>query len=446
MSLPPSLRAIFESAIRAVSSREVFARSLLMDNGMLQVSEERVMPHAPEHVFVVGAGKAAGTMASAFETLAGTWITAGCVIAPYGHGEPCERIQVLEAGHPVVDELGLAATREILRVVQSAGERDLVVCLLSGGASALLEQLPAGVTLGDLQETSRLLMASGASIHEFNTVRRHLSLMKGGQLARLIAPARCVTLVISDVIGDAPEAIASGPTVPDPSTYADACSVLERVGLMEKVPEAVKQHLQEGVRGLHADTPKYGDPAFARATYHLLANNAVALDAAAREAAGRGYRSRIVNSALRGEARDAGVAIASAVRWELESARPGNPPFCLLWGGETTVTVRGPGKGGRNQELALAAFNALQSTSGKFTIAAMGTDGTDGPTDAAGAWFDQTAILESGARGIRPEDFLDRNDSYAFFEPLRGLLRTGPTGTNVADIVVALGPQTLSQE
>ena len=440
MSLPADVRAIFESAITAVSPGELFARSLSMDAGMLKVRGAPVTSHAPERILVIGAGKAASTMASAFEILARTWITAGCVIAPYGHGEPCERIQVLEAGHPVVDELGLAATREILRVVQGAGEHDLVVCLLSGGASALLEQLPAGVTLGDLQETSRLLMASGASIHEFNAVRRHLSLVKGGQLARLIAPARCVTLAISDVIGDAPEAIASGPTVPDPSTFADACSVLEGVGLMDKVPVTVRHHLQEGVRGLHADTPKSGDPSFARTSYHLLANNAVALNAAAREAAARGYRPRIVNSALRGEARDTGVAIASVVRSEVESAQQGNPPFCLLWGGETTVTVRGRGNGGRNQELALAAFDALQSTEGTFTIAAMGTDGTDGPTDAAGAWFNQTAIRESSARGIRPADFLDRNDSYAFFESLGGLLRTGPTGTNVADIVVALGP------
>ena len=440
MSPPPDVQAILESAMRAVSPREVFARSLSMADGVLCVRGERVVQDVPERVFVVGAGKAAGTMAHAIEEIAGPSITAGCVIAPYGHAVPCGRTRMLEAGHPVVDDMGLAATEEVVRIARIADAHDLVVCLLSGGASALLEHLPAGVTLGDLQATSRLLLSSGASIHEFNSVRRHLSLVKGGQLARLIAPARCVTLVISDVIGDAPEAIASGPTVPDPSTFADACTVLEALGLMEKVPEAVKHHLQEGVRGLHADTPKPGDPAFARASYHLLANNAVALDAAAREAAARGYRSRIVNPALRGEARDAGVAIASAVRSELESARPGNPPFCLLWGGETTVTVRGRGRGGRNQELALAAFNALRLAKGKFTIAAMGTDGTDGPTDAAGAWFDQQAILESGARGIRPEDFLDRNDSYAFFEPSGGLLRTGPTGTNVADIVVALGP------
>jgi glycerate 2-kinase len=439
MSPPPDVRAILEAAVRAVSPREVFARSLSMADGVLCVRGERVMHGVPERVFVVGAGKAAGTMAHAFEELAGPGITAGCAIAPYGHAVPCGRTQMLEAGHPVVDDMGLAATEEVLRIARIADAHDLVVCLLSGGASALLEHLPPGVTLGDLQETSRLLLSSGASIHEFNTVRRHLSLVKGGQLARLIAPARCVTLVISDVIGDAPETIGSGPTVPDPSTFADACTVLERAGLTGRVPEAVQRHLREGARGLHADTPKSADPAFARASYHLLANNGTALNAAAREAAARGYRPRIVNPSLRGEAREAGEAIASAVRAELESAQPGTPPFCLLWGGETTVTVRGRGKGGRNQELALAAFNALRLTEGTSTIAAMGTDGTDGPTDAAGAWFNQTAILASGAKGIRPDEFLERNDSYSFFRHLGGLLRTGPTGTNVADLVVALG-------
>jgi hydroxypyruvate reductase len=403
------------------------------------------MRDAPERVLVIGAGKAAGTMASAFEELAGPGITAGCVIAPYGHAVACERIQVLEAGHPVVDEMGLAATEEVLRIARTAGAHDLVVCLLSGGASALLEQLPAGMTLGDLQETTRLLLASGASIHEFNAVRRHLSLVKGGRLARLIAPARCVTLVISDVIGDAPQTIGSGPTVPDPSTFADACSVLERLRLTDRVPGGVGRLLNEGMRGLHPDTPKSGDPVFARATYHLLANNAAALEAAAREAAARGYRPRIMSTALSGEARDAGAAIAAMARVEMQGRQGGDPPACLLWGGETTVTLRGEGKGGRNQELALGAFKALQSAEMTFSFAALGTDGTDGPTDAAGAWFDHTTIREACTRGIRPDDYLDRNDAYAFFQELGGLLRTGPTGTNVADIVLALGLQRHSQ-
>jgi len=403
MSPPADVRTILESAITAVAPGEVFPRTLSYDRGILHVKGTPIIAHIPDRMFVVGAGKAAGTMARAFEALAGAGIIAGCVITPFGHAVPCERIQVFEAGHPVVDDVGLAATGELLRIVQGAHQRDLVVCLLSGGASALLEQLPEGVTLGDLQETSRLLLASGATVNEVNTVRRHLSLVKGGQLARLIAPAQCVSLVISDVIGDAPEAIASGPTVPDPSTFTDACSVLERLGLAGKVPAGVERHLLEGVQGLMADTPKPGDAAFERASYHVLANNATALQAAAREAGARGYRPRIVSSDLKGEARDAGAAVASAVRAELESAQPGDPPFCLLWGGETTVAVRGQGKGGRNQELALAAFGALRSTQGPFTVAAMGTDGTDGPTDAAGAWFDRKMVLASRAAGIRPE-------------------------------------------
>jgi hydroxypyruvate reductase len=438
MSLHAHARAILEHAIRAASPDEVFPRSLAMRSGVLSVRGEPVLPHPPDRIFVIGAGKASAAMASAFEAVAGDAIAAGCVIVPYGHALPCTRIQVLEAGHPVVDAMGLAATAEVLRVVARAGADDLVVCLLSGGASAVLEHPAEGVTLEDLQETSRILLASGASIDEFNTVRRHLSSVKGGQLAREIAPASCVTLVISDVIGDPPEGIASGPTAPDPSTFEDAGTVLKRLGVMDRVPEGVRRHIADGRRGLHPDTPKSGDAAFAHASYHVLANNAVALEAAAAEASTRGYRPRIVSSALGGEARLAGAAVAAAVRAELEAIRPGEPPFCLLWGGETTVRVRGNGRGGRNQELALSACAALRSAKGQFTLAAMGTDGTDGPTDAAGAWFNPAMIAASDARGFRPEDFLDRNDSYAFFAPLGGLLRTGPTGTNVADIVVAL--------
>jgi hydroxypyruvate reductase len=440
MSPHADVLAILEAAITAVSPAGVFARTLSCEGGILQVMGKSTASRPPRRIFVVGAGKAAGTMAHALESILGKeGIAGGCVIAPYGHGIRCDRIQVLEAGHPVVDEMGLAATGEIVRIVRGAGERDLVVCLLSGGASALFEQLPAGFTLGDLQETTRLLLASGVNIGGINTVRRHLSLVKGGQLARLIAPARCVTLVISDVIGDSPEVIASGPTVPDPSTFADACAVLDRPGLAERVPQVVRRYLSEGVSGAHPETPKAGDAVFERTSYHVLANNAVALESAAREAAARGYRARIVTSGLCGEARDAGVAVASAVRAEMERSSAGDPPFCLLWGGETTVAVRGTGRGGRNQELALAAFSALRSTEGDFSVAAIGTDGTDGPTDAAGAWFDRRTVLASRAAGLQPEGFLDNNDSYTFFARLEGALRTGPTGTNVADLVLALG-------
>jgi glycerate-2-kinase len=348
-------------------------------------------------------------------------------------------VQVLEAGHPVPDAMGLVATDEVLRLAREAGEDDLVVCLLSGGASALLERPPDGITLEDLQKISRLLLSAGAGIEEFNTIRRHLSLVKGGRLARAIAPARCATLVISDVIGDSPATIASGPTVPDPTTFADAWTVIAKLGLAERAPQGVIRYLQDGVRGVHAESPKSGDAHFLRCTYHVLANNGLALQAAADQAGRLGYRVRMVDVAMAGEAREVGASIAATVREELGRALPDDPPFCLLWGGETTVTVHGTGSGGRNQELALAAFGALRSTSGALTLAALGTDGVDGPTDAAGAWFDAATLRGGLAPGLIPEQFLAENNSHEFFERLGGLIRTGPTGTNVADIVVALG-------
>lgn len=338
-----------------------------------------------------------------------------------------------EAAHPLPDAHGLAAATEALRLARGAGEGDLVLCLLSGGASALWPAPPEGISLGELRETTRALLRSGAPIEEVNAVRRHLSRIAGGWLAHAAFPARTIALVVSDVAGSAPEAIGSGPTAADPSRFADALEVLRRREVA--VPSAVLRHLQRGLAGEVPETPKPGDPSLARSTLHLVADNASALHAAAAAAERLGYVPRVVSDRLHGEARQLGAEIAAqALR---ARGGGGGAPTALLYGGESTVTVTGAGRGGRNQELALAAALALDGMDGVL-VAALGTDGRDGPTRAAGAVVGGGTADRGRARGGDPVAALARNDSGPFLEGAGDLLVTGPTGTNVADLVVAL--------
>lgn len=383
-----------------------------------------------EHIFVVGAGKAGGTMAHAAERVLGSRITAGCVAVKDGDGAKSRRIGFRASGHPVPDERGVAAAKRIAELCAAAGPRDLVVCLLSGGASALLPAPSPPVTLAEKQETTKLLLASGATIHQMNAVRKHISEIKGGRLAKLAAPARVLTLALSDVVGDQLDVIGSGPTAPDASTFADALAVLDLFNLRARVPKSVREKLEAGVD----ETPKPGDPIFAKVENRIVGSNQKALEAAAAKAKMLGYRTLILASTIEGETRDVARMHAAIARQIREYGQPLKPPACVISGGETTVTIRGEGKGGRNQEFALAAAIDIAGLENTLILSA-GTDGTDGPTDAAGAIADGQTCSRSTVDAAHA---LAQNDSYPFFEKLGDLIVTGSTGTNVMDLHLVL--------
>jgi hydroxypyruvate reductase len=388
-------------------------------------------------IYVVGAGKASAAMASAAEGVLRGRIAGGIINTKDGHLAPVRRVALNEAGHPIPDERGIAGAAAMADLLGAADSQDLVLCLFSGGGSALLPRPAEGITLQEKQETTRLLLACGADIRELNTLRKHLSVIKGGHLARLAAPAAVVSLILSDVVGDPLDVISSGPTVPDPTTFGDALAVLAKYGLTARVPRAVLDRLERGARGDLPDTPKPGDPCFRRVSNIVVGSNALAVDAAARQARALGYRALVLSTTIEGETRDVARMHAAILREIRSSGRPARPPACVISGGETTVTLRGEGLGGRNQEFALAAAIDLEGLPGVLAFSA-GTDGTDGPTDAAGAMADGATLARAAALGLDVRDALARNDSYHFFEPLRDLVMTGPTGTNVMDVRLML--------
>lgn len=439
MDLTKQAIDIFHAALAAVQPDHLIGGQLRLANGQLCIGERR-FELGRGKIYVAGAGKASAHMARALEGVLGERIAAGLVTVKYGHRVPCRRISIREAGHPLTDRAALEATAVMLAMLQQCTAEDLVICLLSGGGSALLEQLPGGISLAALQETVGLLLTCGATIHEINTVRKHLSRVKGGRLAQAIAPARCLTLIISDVIGDDLDVIASGPTAPDSSRFADALEVLEKYDLLERVPGAVLQHLRRGEAGKAGETCKPGDPVFAKVDNIILGNNRRALARAEAAAQQAGYRTLVLSSRIQGEAREVAKVIAAVIREIAASGQPLARPAALLFGGETTVTVRGTGKGGRNQELALAALPALEGLEAPYAFLCGGSDGSDGPTDAAGAVFGPAIWEQIRAGKLDPRDYLANNDAYHFFQQTGGLLVTGPTGTNVMDIGIALLP------
>lgn len=390
-------------------------------------------------IYVVGAGKAGAAMSRAVEDVLGDRIASGLVIVKDGHtdtGEaPLVRIALREAAHPVPDGRSVGATAELLSVVESAGAHDLVICLISGGGSALLTQPAKGIALEDLQIVTSLLLKSGATINELNAVRKHLSQVSGGQLARGAAPARVLSLILSDVTGSPLDVIASGPTVPDPTTYADALEILAHYDLLAKVSENVRLHLEAGRAGALPETPKPGDPIFDAVTNVLVADNVQAVNAAAVEARSLGFNTVIVSTALEGEAREVGVTIADMARGVVDHGRPVPRPACLLFGGETTVTLRGDGVGGRNTELALSAAIHLQGLGPRVLVASLATDGGDGSSPSAGGLVDGTTIERGDRLGLDAETFLNNNDSYTYLDRVGDAIMTGPTGTNVNDII-----------
>jgi hydroxypyruvate reductase len=385
------------------------------------------------HIYVIGAGKAGASMARAAERVLGRRITAGLVNVKYGSTAKLRRIELNPCGHPLPDEAGVAGAARIAGIAAQAGPGDLVLCLISGGGSALLP-LPADpITLAEKQATTRLLLACGATIHEINTLRKHLSRIKGGQLARLAAPAMVESLLLSDVIGDDLDVIGSGPTAPDASTFARALAILEKFGLVERVPASVRQRLQQGARGELPETPKPGDPLFRNVRNILVGNNRQALDAAARRARALGFRTLVLSSEIQGETREIARMHAAIAREIVATSRPVKAPACIVTGGETTVTLHGDGLGGRNQEFVLAAVPEIAGLR-RVVVFSAGTDGSDGPTDAAGAIADGDT-LRRNPDALR---YLDRNDSYHYFQPLGDLVITGPTDTNVMDVRILL--------
>jgi hydroxypyruvate reductase len=383
-----------------------------------------------QRIFVVGAGKAGGTMAKAAEKVLGKRIAAGCVNVKDGDPARCKRIELRPCGHPVPDERDLAGARRIVDLCGEAGAGDLVVCLISGGASALTPLPAPPVTLAEKRETTKLLLACGATIHELNAVRKHLSLFKGGLLAKAAAPARVLSLILSDVVGDNLDVVGSGPTAPDGSTFASALAVVDKFGLRESLPAAVRARLESGAE----ETPKPGDPLFRNVENLIVGSNQKSLEAAARKARELGYRTMILASTIEGETVDVARLHAAIARQIRVSGQPLRPPACIVSGGETTVTIRGKGKGGRNQEFALAAAVDIAGLENTLIFSA-GTDGTDGPTDAAGAWADGATV---GRSKRDPVQTLRENDSYPFFADLNDLVVTGSTGTNVMDLHLIL--------
>jgi hydroxypyruvate reductase len=382
-------------------------------------------------------GKASARMAQALEEILGDHITGGLVVTAPGYRAPTRRIEVMEAGHPVPDERSLSAARRITAIVDEAEEDDLVIVLISGGGSALLTLPAQGLPLPDLMRVNELLLRSGANIREMNAVRKHLSQVKGGQLARRAAPARVLSLILSDVPGDPLDAIASGPTAPDPTTLQHAAEVLRRYRLWEQVSPAVRARIEAGLRGEVPDTPKPGDPLFERVENVIVGSGAMAAQAALQKGEALGYRGFLLTTTLGGEAREVGKFFSALARELVRFGRPVPPPALLVAAGETTVTVRGSGRGGRNQEFALSAALGIAGLA-NVVVGALATDGWDGPTDAAGGMVDRGTAARIREAGLDPEEALAQNDAYTALKAAGDLLVTGPTGTNVADLYFVL--------
>jgi glycerate-2-kinase len=423
------LEAIFRAGLQAADPAAALTRVVVPRRDALWIAGEP-LPRG-SRCSVIAAGKAAAAMAAAFENAAAALELRGLVVTKDGHGRRLARLALCEAGHPLPDARSSAAGRAALAVAAQVGPDEALVVLLSGGASALLTTPLPALEPGELRATTELLLRSGAEIQELNCVRKHLTATSGGRLAAATRARRVFVLVVSDVLGDDLATIGSGPCAPDPTSHRDALAVLERRGILAQVPPAVRHELEEGAAGRRPESPKPGDPALARVTHVLLATNRDALAAARADARARGLEARIVSDQLRGEARELGARLVALAR----AAAVGERALLLLAGGEPTVTVRGPGRGGRAQELALAAALALEGEP-RVTLLAAGSDGSDGPTAAAGAFADAGSVARGAAAGLDARACLDANDAYGFFAREGGCFVTGPTGTNVMDLVL----------
>ena len=415
---------LVDASLEASSPQNAVRRHMIREGDWLRVGD--CTYHLPDfkRVLIIGFGKAAAAMAQAAEGLLGNWLTGGLVVTHYGHALPLQDIEIVEAGHPLPDENGVVGAERMLEFVGQPLDSDLIIALISGGGSTLFTLPVPGVTLSDLQVVNELLLLSGADIHQFNAVRKHLSQVKGGRLAQRLYPAQVVSLLLSDVLGNDESVIASGPLAPDPSTFEEVWDILDEFRLSEELPGAVRGYLRRGARGEIADNPDRGDRVFERIESVIVGDNQLAAQAALARAEELGFAAQMLTPGLKGEARE-------AAQWVVAGA-----PVCLVGGGETIVRVRGDGKGGRNQELALAA--AVEMAVGndeKARLVTLATDGRDGPTDAAGAFAESDSVARAAGLGIDALQYLENNDSYSFFSVLGDLIVTGPTGTNVNDLV-----------
>ncbi len=430
-------REIFAAGVKSADPFEAVKRHVRVTGEVLRVDGRNYDLATIDNIFVIGCGKAAAPMALALQKIVGARIASGVVVVKYGHGLSLEKIKVVEAGHPIPDQAGFAGARQVIEIVSRAGAADLILLVISGGGSALLPMPADGITLEDKQQATQALLASGATIQEINALRKHLSALQGGRLAELAFPANTVSLILSDVVGDRLDAIASGPTVGDATTFEECVEIVRRYGLQGKIPPRALDLLARGVHGEIAETAKPSAPVFQKVHNVIVGSNRMAIAAAQQQAAALGYHTEILSSAIEGESRAVASAHCARIKTILEREPSARQPLCLISGGETTVTLRGDGLGGRNQEFALAAAIEIADLNNVVVLSA-GTDGTDGPTDAAGAIVDGATVERGRERGMNALEFLARNDSYHFLRATGDLLITGPTLTNVMDLQVIL--------
>ncbi len=437
MRLREDARRIFSAGLSAVDPERAVLRHCRLSGEHLAVGGREFDLSRFSNIYVVGAGKASAPMAAALEQLLGERVTGGLINVKHGHAAALSKIRQVEAGHPIPDEAGCGGAREIMDIAGSAGKNDLVFCVFSGGGSALLPLPDSGITLADKQQTTQALIDCGAVIHEINALRKHLSGIKGGKLARAAHPGALVSLILSDVVGDDLDVIASGPAVPDASSFVDCLRIVDKYGIRDRLPDSVIETLVAGRNGKIAETPKAGDDVFFNTFNQIVGSNIEAVLAAEAEARRLGYHTLALSSLIEGDTREAAHFHCAILREIRKTGRPLSPPACILSGGETTVKVVGNGKGGRAQEFALASACEIDGVSDVAVLCA-GTDGTDGPTDAAGAFADSTTIPRAADADLDPDAALANNDAYPFFQTLDDLLVTGPTKTNVMDLRILL--------
>ncbi|MFW6011216.1 MAG: glycerate kinase type-2 family protein [Desulfosalsimonas sp.] len=428
---------ILQAALNAVNAKNCLAAHLTRAENRLLAGKKDFDLSGIENIHVIGAGKATAHMAAAVESILEDRITTGIITVKYGHTVPLKIIRTIEAGHPVPDENGVTGAKLIMETAEKAGEKDVVICLLSGGGSALMPLAAPGLSLAEKQETIRHLLACGADIEEINAIRKHLSAIKGGQLAGAAAPATMITLIVSDVVGNKLDVIASGPTVEDTSTFDQCLEIIKKYDLAGRLPEQAINRIRQGANRKVSETPKPGELNRAKLFNLIVAGNFSALCAAAGHAGVLGYNTLILSSMIEGDTSEAARFHAAIAKQVSDTGHPVAPPACIISGGETTVRIQGNGLGGRNQEFCLAAAMEIHNQ-GSIVILSAGTDGTDGPTDAAGAIADSGSIRRAAEQGLDAQAFLMNNDSYHFFKQTGELLLTGPTGTNVMDVRIML--------
>ncbi|MEA3417017.1 MAG: glycerate kinase [Thermodesulfobacteriota bacterium] len=428
---------IFYSGLRAVDPGAAVRRYCRIEGNHLFIGDKSCNLSRIKNIFVVGAGKATAPMAAEIESLLGDRIAKGVINVKYGHTSKLGRIKLIEAGHPVPDKNGQQGAGSIIDLANNAGKDDLVLCLISGGGSALLPLPFPGLTLKDKQDAIKTLLSCGATIHEINAIRKHISMIKGGRLAQAAFPASLVSLILSDVVGDNLDVIASGPAVPDSSSFDDCMRIIDKYNIQKKLPKPVVKHIKDGISGRVPETPKTGDPAFNKTHNLIIGSNIEAILAAKKKSKSLGYNTIVLSSMIEGDTTQVAHVHSAIAREIIQTGNPIPSPACILSGGETTVTIKGKGLGGRNQEFALAAVMDIAGAE-NIVILSGGTDGTDGPTDAAGAIADTNTLSRAMTMRLNPDHFLANNDSYHFFQKLGDLLITGPTNTNVMDIRIIL--------